>query len=72
MDERSKVLSDKGGEAATSLAKKIRTKMKRKYLEIDKITKQMDGHMLFAVKSKGGGSNPEEFKSHFDFQIYTH
>jgi hypothetical protein len=46
--------------------------MKQKYLEIDKITKQMDGHMLFAVKSKGGGSNPEKFKSHFDFQIYTH
>jgi hypothetical protein len=32
----------------------------------------MDGHMLFAVKSKGGGSNPEKIESHFDFQVYKH
>jgi hypothetical protein len=34
MDDRSKVLSDKQGGAATVLSKKSRSKMKQKYLEI--------------------------------------
>jgi hypothetical protein len=36
--------------------------MKREYLDIDQITKEMDGHMLFAVKSKGGRGDQTQEK----------